>query len=379
MIEKIRQGSQPLLQALQGLFSNRLFLVSTVLPTALAIIYFGLVASDVFVSESRFVIRSPEPSTASPLGLILKGAGFARAQDDSYTVQDFMLSRDALQALDKELDIKKAFSDRSVDLFSRFAGLDRDESFEALHPYYQKKVSVQLDSASSIATLTTRAFTAEQAFAINRRLLELAEELVNKLNERGRQDLIRFASLEVTEVQAKAKSAAVALARYRNDKGVIDPERQSTIPLQQIAKLQDELISTKSQIAQLQKLAKDNPQLPVLKQRAELLSSEILAETTRVAGGGNQSLASKATEFQRLALEKEFADKMLASAMSTLEQARNEAQRKQLYLERIVQPSKPDASVEPRRLKSVMVTFIVSLIVWGIISLLVVGIREHHE
>ncbi|MBL8881360.1 MAG: capsule biosynthesis protein, partial [Phycisphaerales bacterium] len=140
-----------------------------------------------------------------------------------------------------------------------------------------------------------------------------------------------------------------------------------------------ELISTKSQIAQLQKLAKDNPQLPVLKQRAALLSSEILAETTRVAGAGNQSLASKATEFQRLALEKEFADKMLASAMSTLEQARNEAQRKQLYLERIVQPSMPDASVEPRRLKSVLVTFIVSLVVWGILTLLVVGIREHHE
>ena len=379
MIEKIRQASLPLLEVLQGLFTNRLFLASTVLPTALAIIYFGLVASDIFVSESRFVIRSPEPSTASPLGLILKGAGFARAQDDSYTVQDFMLSRDALQALDKELEIKKAFSDRSVDLFSRFAGLDWDESFEALHPYYQKKVSVQLDSASSITTLTTRAFTAEQAYAINRRLLELAEELVNKLNERGRQDLIRFASQEVTEVQGKAKAAAVALARYRNDKGVIDPERQSTIPLQQIAKLQDELISTKSQIAQLQKLAKDNPQLPVLKQRAALLSSEILAETTRVAGAGNQSLASKATEFQRLALEKEFADKMLASAMSTLEQARNEAQRKQLYLERIVQPSMPDASVEPRRLKSVLVTFIVSLVVWGILTLLVVGIREHHE
>lgn len=379
MIEKIRQGSQPLLQVLQGLFSNRLFLASTVLPTALAIIYFGLVASDVFVSESRFVVRSPETPAASPLGLILKGVGFARAQDDSYTVQDYILSRDALQALDKDLEIKKTFSDTSIDVFGRFAGLDWDSSFEALYPYYQKKVSVQLDSASSIATVTTRAYTADYAHAINLRLLELAEELVNKLNERGRQDLIRFATLEATDAQSKAKSAALALARFRNDKGVIDPEKQSSIPLQQAAKLQDELIATKGQLAQIERLAKDNPQLPVLRQRAKLLEEEMRAQTTRVAGGGTSSLAGKAAEFQRLALEKEFADKMLASAMSTLEQARSEAQRKQLYLERIVQPNKPDSAIEPRRIKSMLVTFVVALIVWGILALLIAGIREHHE
>jgi capsular polysaccharide transport system permease protein len=352
-------------------------LATTLIPTSLSIVYFGLIASDVYVSESRYVVRSPERQAASPLGLMLKGAGFSRAQDDSYAVQDFILSRDALQALDKELEVKKAFSDSSVDLFSRFAGLDWDDSFEALFPYYLKKVSLQLDSASSIATLTTRAFTPEQSFAINRRLLELAEELVNKLNERGGQDLIRFASKEVVEAQGKAKTAALALARFRNEKGVIDPEKQSTIPLQQIAKLQDELISTRSQVAQLERLAKDNPQLPVLRQRARMLEGEIVAETSRVAGGGDRSLAGKAAEFQRLALEKEFADKMLASAMSTLEQARNEIQRKQLYLERIVQPSKPDVAIEPRRIRTVFVVVVCGLLMWGILALLESGVREH--
>ncbi len=377
MIDKIREGSRTWLHGLRGLLKNRLFLATTLIPTSLSIVYFGLIASDVYVSESRYVVRSPERQAASPLGLMLKGAGFSRAQDDSYAVQDFILSRDALQALDKELEVKKAFSDSSVDLFSRFAGLDWDDSFEALFPYYLKKVSLQLDSASSIATLTTRAFTPEQSFAINRRLLELAEELVNKLNERGGQDLIRFASKEVVEAQGKAKTAALALARFRNEKGVIDPEKQSTIPLQQIAKLQDELISTRSQVAQLERLAKDNPQLPVLRQRARMLEGEIVAETSRVAGGGDRSLAGKAAEFQRLALEKEFADKMLASAMSTLEQARNEIQRKQLYLERIVQPSKPDVAIEPRRIRTVFVVVVCGLLMWGILALLESGVREH--
>ena len=49
--------------------------------------------------SSRFVVRSPERQSASPLGVLLKGTGFTRSQDDSYTVQDYMLSRDAMRWL----------------------------------------------------------------------------------------------------------------------------------------------------------------------------------------------------------------------------------------------------------------------------------------
>jgi capsular polysaccharide transport system permease protein len=364
------------LKSIASLFRNRLLLITTIIPTGLAILYFGLIASNVYISESRFVVRSPERQTSSPLGMIFKGAGFSKAQDDSYTVQDFILSRDALSALNDELKIKDAYSSSSIDLFSRFAGLDWDSSLEAFHQYYQKKVSVQLDSSSSITTLTVRAFSPEEAQGINQRLVELSESLVNKLNERGRQDMIRFASGEVAQAQIKATAAALALSQYRNAKGVIDPEKQSVIPLQQVAKLQDELIATKTQLVQLEKLAKDNPQISLLRQRVGLLEAEIDAETKRVAGG-EKSLAGKAAEFQRLALEKEFSDKMLASAMSTLEQARNEAQRKQLYLERIVQPNLPDEAMEPRRIRGIIATLAVGLVLFAVFTMLLAGMREH--
>jgi capsular polysaccharide transport system permease protein len=364
------------LKAVSKLFKNRLLLITTIIPTALAIIYFGLIASDVYISESRFVVRSPEKQSTSILGTMLKGAGFSKATDDSYTVQDYVLSRDAIKALNDELKIKEAYASSDIDLFSRFSGLDWDDSLEAFHLYYQKKILIQLDSASSITTLTVRAFSSEKAYEINQRLVDLAENLVNKLNERGREDMIRFAADEVAQAQTNAKAAALAISKYRGDKGVIDPEKQSAIPLQQIGKLQDEIISTRSQIMQLEKLSKENPQLPVLRQRVGLLESEILAETNRMAGG-ERSLAGKAAEFQRLALEKDFSDKMLASAMSTLEQAKNEAQRKQLYLERIVQPSKPDKAMEPRRIRAIIATLAVGLIMFAVLSMLLAGMREH--
>lgn len=360
----------------QSWAAHRLFWLTVALPTFLAAVYFGLIASDIYISEARFLVRSPERQTASPLGMLLKGSGFTRSQDDSYTVQDFILSRDALRALDKKLGLRHAFG--QGDIISRFPGLDWDGSFENLHRYYQKMVGVQLDSVSSIATVTIRAFSAEDAQRMNQALLEMSETLVNQLNERGRQDMIRFAANEVAEAEKKAKLAALTLARYRNEKGVIDPEKQSAIPLQQIAKLQDELIATKSQLAQLQMLTKDNPQIPVLKKRIQMLETEIELESGRVAGGG-RSLASKAAEFQRLALEKEFADKQLASALASLEQARNEAQRQQLYLERIAHPSLPDAAMEPRRLRAILAVFVLGLIAWGVLSMLIAGIKEHQD
>ena len=369
-------GSQSLKKRFSGI--NRLFLMTVAAPTVLATLYFGLMASDVYVSESRIVVRSPDRQVATGLGALLKGAGFSRAQDDSYTVRDYVLSRDALKEIDDTLAIGKAFASDTVDRVSRFGGLDFDTSFEALHRYYQKKVDIQQDSASSITTLTVRAYTAQDAQSINQKLLELSEGLVNRLNERGRQDLISSAASEVAEAEAKSKSAALALSTYRNAKGVVDPERQATVQLQQVAKLQDELIATKTQLAQLKAFTPQNPQIPALQTRASTLQAEMAADTTTVTGG-ELSLANKAAEYQRLALEREFADKQLASALASLEQARSEAQRKQVYIERIAQPSLPDVALEPRRLRSILATFVLGLVAWGILSMLLAGVREHQD
>lgn len=357
---------------------NRLFLLCVALPSAMALVYFGLLASDVYISESRFVVRSPQKPTVSGLGALLQGVGFSKAQDDSYTVHDYVLSRDALKEIDNKLGVAKSYSNSNVDIFNRFGALDMDNSFEALYKYYQKKVDVQQDTASSISTITVRAYTAQDAFNINQKLLELSEGLVNRLNERGRQDLIRSAAAEVADAQQKSKAAATALSAYRNAKGVVDPERQATVQLQQVAKLQDELIATKTQLAQLKTFTPQNPQIQALELRARTLQSEMDLETNKVTGG-DRSLANKAADFQRFALEREFADKQLASALTSLESARNEAQRKQVYIERIVQPSLPDIAIEPKRIRSILATFVLGLVAWGILSMLLAGVREHQD
>ena len=297
---------------------NRLFLFTVILPTLLSAVYFGFIASDVYISESQFVVRSPSQQTPSPFGSILQGVGLPSSQNDSYSVQNFILSRDALLALDKKMDLRKALASKDVDIFSRFAGLYWDTSFEALYKYYQRVVvDAQIDTTSSIVTLDTRAFTAEDSFRANQILLEKSEELVNQLSERARQDMIDYAIQEVEKAEIKDKEAALALAKIQTG-------------------------------------------------------------STRDAAR-DPSLVNKVTEFQRLALEKDVADRILATAMSSLDDARNQALHKQLYLERVVQPIKPDWPAEPRRLRAVAAVFVLGLIAWGILTMLIAGIKEHQD
>ncbi|WP_448871335.1 hypothetical protein [Desulfobulbus propionicus] len=360
---------------------NRLFLITVLLPTLAAILYYGLIASDVYISEASFVVRTPDRGqVASSLGSFLQATGFSSDRIDSFAVQNFILSRDALRQLDERFHLRQAFSNPDIDFLNRFPGpLWWRTSFEDLHRYYQQKVTaVQVDSLSSISTLTVRAFSPDSAVRINQQLLDMSETLVNQLNERGMQDMIRFAADEVAIAEQKAKAAALALSGYRNKKNVINPEQQSTIQLQQIAKLQDELISTQGLLTQLQTFTSDNPQIPTLRQRVQHLRREIDAETNKVAGS-DHSLAQKAAEYERLALDREFADRHLASTLASLEQARNEALRKQLYLERIAQPSTPDMAMEPRRLRGTVAVFLISLLVYGICTILFAGIREHRN
>lgn len=284
-----------------------------VFPTLVAAYYFGVVASDVYVTESRFVIRSPQKSSVGSLADVFSKVGFAKSEDDSYVVRDYVLSRDALELLNKKLDIVSEYSSEKIDFLNRFPGIKYwDTSREAFLRYYQSRVSVVVDPTSAISSLTVQAFDPKSALAINQTLLELSEAFVNQLNSRARQDLITAAMSEVTLAKAKLETSSLELADAR---GRTQTFRDGEIQLILI---------------------------------------------------------------QRLTLEKDFAGQQLAAAMSALEQARVEAMRKQVYLERVAQPVLPDSAVLPDRVRGVLMYLILGLLAWGIMSLLVAGAREHH-
>jgi capsular polysaccharide transport system permease protein len=355
-----------------------LFLATVVIPTVIAVIYFGLIASDVYISEAKFVVRSPDKAPSSGLGVLLKGAGFSTAGDEIYAAQDFVLSRDALRLINKDNAFLNAYTKPSISFFDRFDPLGQRPKFEDLYKYYQYKVKVDYKTSSSISTLTVRAYDPVAAQRFSEQLLEVAEATVNRLNTRARQDLIRFAQAEVADAKEKSRAAALALSRYRNGARVVDPDKQAMVQLQMISKLQDELIASRTQLLQLRTYAPNNPQIPVLETQVRSLKAEIEAQSGKVVGG-DKSLAGAAPDFQRLTLESQLADKNLAAAMASLQDAMNEAGRKQAYVERIVQPNLPDEPLEPRRWRGILSTLAIGLVAWGILGMLIAGIREHSD
>jgi capsular polysaccharide transport system permease protein len=374
-----RRPSRPSLWRRMVSKLDTLFVVLVVLPTLLATAYYGFIASNVYVSESRFVVRSPQRQAQTGLGALLQGTGFSRAQDDTYSVHDYIKSRDALRELDTKLQLRAAYASPNIDFASRFPGLERwDESFEALHRHYLKHVTIEYDTVSSISVLRVRAYDAQQAQKVNAQLLEMGERLVNTMNTRSRQDLIQVAEREVQLAEQRSKDAAGALSAFRSGRGVFDPDRQGAIQLQGEARLREELLNAQTQLDQVRRVSPANPQIGTLEARVAALTKAMESERARVLGASG-GLMSKSPAFDRLVLEKGFADRQLAAALAALDNARSEAVRKQLYLERLVQPNLPDRWVEPRRLRSVLTVLIVGVLLWGVAGLVLASVREHAD
>ncbi|WP_333994491.1 hypothetical protein [Burkholderia cepacia] len=365
-----------LVERIKGI--NRLFALTVIVPTALSILYYGLVASDVYVSESRFVVRSAQQQPKmGVVGALLEGSGISRSEDNTYPVIDYIQSRDALRELNQNNYILKSYSNQG-DFLSRFH-TSFDNSFESLWKYYsQSIVKVKLDPISSITMLQARAYTAEDAARINRTLIEISEHLINRLNARAADDAIKFSQRQVDIAADNAREAATALAKYRNSHTVFDPEKQSALQLQQVTTLQTQLFSAQSQLGQLQAVSPQNPQIPALKSYIETIKKQIEIANRSVTGNSN-SLSQKASQYARIELDAQLADKQLASAMAALENARADAEKKQLYLEVLVQPNAPDVATEPKRIRGIAATFCVGLILWGVLTLLIASIREHQD
>ncbi|SMB89839.1 capsular polysaccharide transport system permease protein [Pasteurella testudinis DSM 23072] len=355
---------------------NPLFWITVLIPTFCSIFYFTFWASDVYISESSFVVRSSRnQASLSGVGALLQSIGFARSQDDTYTVQEFMRSRNVLEQLETILPMRKYYEDNG-DFFSRFNALGLNGEKEAFYHYFQKQEVINLDSVSGIATLNIRAFNPEDAQKINIELLRLGETLINRLNERARKDTIIFAEQAVKDAEVRVTDSATALSEYRVKYGIFDLQAQSDVQLTLISKLQSELINIRTQLDQVRAISPQNPQVKTLQAREKSIRAEIQQQIQTIFGG-NDSIANQTAEYQRLVLDNTLAQQQLTTAITSLQNAKGEADRQQLYLEVINQPSKPDLALEPFRIYNIFATFIIGLILYGILSLLLASVREH--
>jgi capsular polysaccharide transport system permease protein len=357
---------------------HRWLLLFVGVPTALAAVYYGLIASPIYVSQSSFVIKSPAQKAVPTLSLanLIQTGGFSAGQEQTKEVLQYVRSRNALQDLLRETDVRAKYSKRGADFLSRFPQPLHDDSFENFYRYYSSMVGANSDPDSGMAVLEVRAFTPEDAYDLNSRLLDLSEDLINRLNQRAEGRGITEAERRVAQAEERVRNARVALSAYRNQQELIDPTKQAAGVLDISNRLVSEQAALQAQLELMLRVAPRNPAIPALQNHIVAIGREIAAQNGRAVGTPT-GIASKMGNFEKLQVEQEFATQMLTAANASLESARTDAQKQQFYLERVVEPNRPDDSSLPKRFRQILVVFGASVCLYFIGWMLVVGIIEH--
>ena len=354
-------------------------IILALLPTFMAILYFGFLASDRYVSEAQFVVRTPSKQSGNlSFGSLLQMTGLGQSADDSYSVEQFLGSRDAIQELTAKLPLRQMYDRPGTDFIARFPSLLYGSSKEEFYKYFQWMLDIVHDGNSGITTVRVQAFTPTDANRIVVAMLQVGEQMVNRLNERISSDSIRVAQQEVAQGEQRLVSSELALTNFRDRELIIDPAGNSLIMAKLIGSLGGEESEVEAEIKEMQSSSPLSPQLPTLRRKAAALAGQVTQERSQVAGApGDTGLADKLSQYERLVLDREFAKKFLTTATTALEASKSEARRQQLYLERVVEPSLPDYPTRPERLRTIATVFAFNIIFLLVLATVITGVREH--
>lgn len=356
--------------------TNLLLIAFIVLPMILSSVYYLLLVSDQYISETRFVIRSMANTGLSGLSIMTQNQGLARTEDDTNLVNEFLQSRDAIRLLAEKDKLLDALSNPAADIFHAFPTIFSGSTKEDLYQHYSAFIDVSYKASTGITTLQVRAFTPEDAQRLAKALLRHAEEVVNALNRRARVDAVTFSETVASTAERRVIAAQQRIAEFRNREGVLDPGKQSVATLELVNKLFAEKLTLQTTLTATQTATPNNPKIPAILNRLNAIDREI---ATLQAGltGSKESMASKLAAFERLTLEQELAAKSLTAALSSLERARQDAARQQLYLERVVEPNLADKPQYPKRFMSLGIIFLFCVALHWIARSLSQTILEH--
>ena len=355
----------------------RRFLLWFVLaPTVAVFLYLAFFASNIYISEAKFAIRGQHAVPSLDfLGSLFRGA--TAGGGEAHIVYKYIYSQDMLEKLDARLNIRGHYSGRDRDPWFR---LRENSTHNDLLKYWNWAVTTAFDPDTGILSLRVKAFTPQMAQEICRGVLENSEALVNAMNDRARNDSMAQARQETARAEARIVAAHAALREYQDKTMILDPKAVAGGLYGVVNTLEGEIVKTRAELAEARTFIRDDtPRIITLQNRLDVLEKQLETEKQRLAGAmeEDQPLSATASEFQRLALEEEFARAQLTSAMASLEAARIQAEAKTLYVESFENPTLPDESLYPRPLFFSFIFMACALLILGMATLIIAAVREH--
>ncbi len=331
-----------------------LFVICFVLPTLAGAIYYGLIASDRYVTEARFAIRpaigAVEKATPDSVGTNSGVAAQMVAQDTLITFA-YIHSRPMVEILEKQLPIREWFSRDSIDYASRF---DADKPIEKFLKYWKQRVDVEVESGSGIMSLTVEAFDPDESLAIAKAVLKEAERMVNELSTSARNDALAESNRELKLADERLRKVSVAVRDLRNREGVLDAQKSNEANLKVVSELRASRINLAVQLAIGQRdLGPESRRIMDLKQQIRDIDDNIarIEKASATQDPEQKRVLSEAlTRFEALENERKNATKYYEQVLSAHERARIIAARQVEFFSPIVQPVRAESSTQPRRI-----------------------------
>lgn len=347
-----------------------------VLPTLLTAFYFNFIATPMYSTTAKFLIlKADGGSSSAGMGSMLSATPFASTQD-SIAVQEYLLSKDAMLRLDGDLGFRAHFSDPSIDFLQR---LPADATIEKTYKVYTRNISIGYDPTEGVIAMEISAASPELAAEFATHLIGYAEERVDNLSKRKRNDQVSEAENALEEARLERLAAQEKLVRLQQEGDILDPEGKIAALRSQISNVEVQLQEKQLQLqAQLENSRPNQAKVESLQgdvRRLGNLLNDLNAQMTDASQGEN-SLANLTLQIQLAQADLQTRDMMLQSALEHLTNTRREANSQARYLTTSVEPIVPQDPSYPRKFENSALAFLVFAGIYLMMSLTASILRE---
>ena len=349
-----------------------------IVPMVLGIGYLYTRANDQYASYVSFSVVKEEFS--SPLELFGGVADIgASTTSDADILNDFIQSQELVATLDERLDLRSIYTKADNDPV--FA-LKANASLEDLHSYWGRMSQLVYDPGTRLINLRTLAFTPEDAHAIAEEVLAQSAALVQELSAIAQEDTTAFAREELDRAVERLKQAREAITAFRSRTQIVDPTADLQGQMGLLSTLEQQLAAALIDADLLRESTRAGDiRLQQADRRIAVIESRIADERRKlgVGGGdgqGGDDYATLLSEFERLAVDREFAEQAYTAALAAFDAAQAEARRKSRYLFAHIKPTVATSAQFPSRemLAGLLALFLIAG--WSIGVLIYYSVRD---
>ncbi|WP_139838192.1 sugar transporter [Roseovarius gaetbuli] len=355
------------------------FVILVLIPACVAAFYLWVVAKDQYASTLAFSIRKGEVSSSLDLlgGQIAQLSGGGGAETD--VLYEFIRSQGLVSKIDADLNLKDIYSAAwPQDMIFAY---NPKGTIEDLIRHWKRKVQITYDTGSGLMTLRALAFDRLAAQDIAQKILEESTSMINALSEDARADATQFAQAEVDRAIERLKQARSDLTTFRLESQIVDPQADLQGQMGVLNSLQANLADSLVELDLLQGISSENdPRVRQAERRIEVIENRISAEREKFGiggkGPGGEDFATIVADYERLSVDREFAEETYRAALVSYDAAQAEAKRKSFYLAAHIQPTLAERSDFPKRWTLQALTSFFLLMAWSIGVLVYYSIRD---